>query len=149
MILKYSLQYISRIIEAACMCFSKNLQLFKVIHCIYCTLDSLLNFPPCQIFFTSVANTTSTPTGWDGEGWAGSHKVADKGYVFTRHREMTIIGAIFTSTCHTKHLNPWPNSSAGRVVIHSRLSACQGKMGPFKGYPSTRGCQTGLRRRPE
>ena len=62
---------------------------------------------------------------------------------------MTTIGAIFTSTCHTKQLNPWSNSSASRVVILSRLSACQGKMGPFKGYPSTRGRQTGLRKRPE
>ena len=62
---------------------------------------------------------------------------------------MTSIGAIFTSTCHTKQLNPWPNSSASRVVILSRLSACQGKMGPFKDYPSTRGRQTGLRKRPE
>ena len=79
----------------------------------------------------------------------GSHEVAGKGYVFTKNREMTTIGAIFTSTCHTKQLNPWPNSSASRVVIHSRLSACQRKMGPFKGYPSTRGHQTGLRIRPE
>ena len=59
---------------------------------------------------------------------------------------MTSIGAIFTSTCHTKQLNPWQNSSSSRVVIHSRLSACQGKIGPFKGHSSTRGCQTGLRR---
>ena len=69
--------------------------------------------------------------------------------MFTKNREMTTIGAIFTSTCHTKQLNPWPNSSASRVVILSRLSACQGKMGPFKDYPSTRGRQTGLRNRPE
>ena len=62
---------------------------------------------------------------------------------------MTTIGAIFTSICHTKQLNPWPNSSASRVVIHSRLSARQRKMGPFKGYLSTHGCQTGLRKRPE
>ena len=73
-----------------------------------------------------------------------------KGYPsFTKNREMTTIGAIFTSTCHTKQLNPWPNSSPSCVVIHSRLSACQRKMGPFKGYPSTRGCQTGLRKTPE
>ena len=62
---------------------------------------------------------------------------------------MTTIGAIFTSTCHTKQLNPWPNSSASRVVILSRLPACQGKMRPFKDYPGTRGRQTGLRERPE
>ena len=71
------------------------------------------------------------------------------GYVFTKNSQMISIGAIFTSTCHTKQLNPWPNSSASCVVIHSRLSACQGNMGPFKGYLSTRGCQTGSRKRPE
>ena len=30
---------------------------------------------------------------------------------------MTSIGVIFTSKCHTKQLNPWPNSSSSRVVI--------------------------------
>ena len=63
-----------------------------------------------------------------------------KSYVFTKNNQMTSIGAIFTSTCHTKKLNPWSNSSANRIVIHSWLSACQGKMGPFKGHLGTRGC---------
>ena len=49
-------------------------------------------------------------------------------------------------SCHTKQLNPCTNSSASRVVNHSQLSACQGKMGPFEGHPSTCVCQTGLRR---
>ena len=62
--------------------------------------------------------------------------------------QMTSIGAIVTSTCHTKQLNSWPNSSASHVVIQSQLSACQGKMGPFKIHLSTRH-QTGLRTRPE
>ena len=149
MILKYSIQYISRMIGAACTCFSTNLQLFKVIHCIYCTLDSQLDFPPFQIVFTGVANTTSTPIGWEGGQWAGIHKVAGKGYVFTKNREMTSIGTIFTSTCHTKQLHPWPNSSASHVVINNRQSTCQGKMEPFKGYLSSCGCQTGLRKWPE
>ena len=70
-------------------------------------------------------------------------------YVFTKNREMTSIGAIFASTCHTEQLNPWPNSSASHVVFHSRLSACQGKMGTLKGYLSTCGHLTGLRKRPE
>ena len=73
-----------------------------------------------------------------GGGRTDSHEVAGKGY-FTKNREMTSIGAIFTSICHTMQLNPWPNSSANRMVIHSRLSACQGKMGPIKCYPSTLG----------
>ena len=58
--------------------------------------------------------------------------MAGKGYIFTKNSQMTSIGAIFTSTCQTKELNPWPNSSASRVVIYSQLSACQRKMGPFK-----------------
>ena len=62
---------------------------------------------------------------------------------------MTSIGAIFTSTCHTIQLNPCPNSSASCVVIHSWLSAYQGKIGPFEGHLSTHGHQTGLRKRPE
>ena len=63
--------------------------------------------------------------------------------------QMTSISVIFTSTCHTKQLNSWPNSSASRVVIQSQLSAFLGKMGPFKGHSSTHGHQTGLRNRPE
>ena len=70
-----------------------------------------------------------------------------KGYVFTKNMEMTSIGAIFISTCHTKQLNPWPNSSASHVVIHNWISACQGKMGQFKGHQSTHGSQTGLRKK--
>ena len=39
---------------------------------------------------------------------------------------MASTGAIFTSTYHTKQLNPWPSTPASRVVNYSRLSACQG-----------------------
>ena len=52
---------------------------------------------------------------------------------------MASIGVIFTSTCHTKQLNPWPNSSASRVVNYSQLSACQEDMQPFEGDPYTCG----------
>ena len=38
-----------------------------------------------------------------------SHEVAGKGYVFTKTSQMASIGVIFTSTYHTKQLNPWPN----------------------------------------
>ena len=34
----------------------------------------------------------------------GSHKVAGKSYIFTKNNQMTSIGAIFTSMCHTKQL---------------------------------------------
>ena len=80
----------------------------------------------------------------------GSHEVAGKGYVFTKTRQMASIGVIFTSTYHTKQLNPWPNSSDSRVVNYSQLSACQGDMKPFEGdpYAYTRGRLTSLRNKP-
>ena len=54
--------------------------------------------------------------------------MAGIGYVFTKTSQMASIGVIFTSTYHTKQLNPWPNSSASpRVVKYSQLSACQGE----------------------
>ena len=93
--------------------------------------------------------TTNIPIGWKGGRQAGSHKVAGKAYIFTKNSQMTSVGSIFTSTCHTKQLNPWLISSASCVMNHSQLSACQGKMGPFEGCPSTRGCQAGSRKRAE
>ena len=153
MILKYSIQYFSRMIGAPCTCFSPKLQLFKVIHCIYCILENQLDFPPFQMVFYRCSQYHQYSYRVGRWGRSGSHEVAGKGSIFTKNREMTTTGAIFTSTCHTKQLNPWPNSSASRVVIHSRvhsrLSTCQRKMGPFKGYRSTRVRQTGLRKRPE
>ena len=79
----------------------------------------------------------------------GSHKMVGTGYVFTKNSQIISISAMRTTTCHTKQLDPLPNSSATHVVIHGLLSACQGKMGPFKGHLSTRGHHTGLRKRPE
>ena len=58
---------------------------------------------------------------------------------------MAFIGAIFTSTYHTKQLNPWPNSSASHVVNYSRLSACQRNIQLFEGDPSTCARLTSLR----
>ena len=49
----------------------------------------------------------------------------------------------------TKQLNPWPNSSASRVVNYSQQSACQGDMQPFEGDPYTRGRLTSLRNKPQ
>ena len=89
--------------------------------------------------------------GWEDRGVQGSHEVAGKGYVFTKNSQITSIGAIFTSThtCYTKQPNPWTNSLGSHVVILSWLPACQGNLGPFEGHPSTRRCQTGLRKRLE
>ena len=75
--------------------------------------------------------------------------MAGKGYVFTKTSQMASIGVIFTSTYHTKQLNPWPNSSASRVVNYSQLSTCQGVMQPFKDELDTRGCLTSLRNKPQ
>ena len=79
----------------------------------------------------------------------GGHEVAGKGYVLTKTGQMASIGVIITSTYHTKQLNPWPNSSASRVVNYSQLSACQGDMQPFEGDPYTRGRLTSLRNKPQ
>ena len=92
---------------------------------------------------------SSTPAGWEGGGWPGSHKVVGKGYIFTKTSQMASLGAIFTSTYHTKQLNPWPNSSASCVVNCSRLSACQGDIESFEGDPSTRERLTSLRNKPQ
>ena len=67
--------------------------------------------------FTGITNATSTPL------WARSQEVVRKGYVFTKNSQMTSIGAIFTSTCHTKQINPWPNSSA-RLCGDSQSVIC-------------------------
>ena len=58
---------------------------------------------------------------------------------------MASISVIFTFTYHTKQLNPWPNSSASRVLNYSRLSACQEDMESFEGDPSTHERLTSLR----
>ena len=79
----------------------------------------------------------------------GSRKVAGKGYVFTKTSQMASIGVIFTSTYHTKQLNPWPNSSTSRVVNYSQLSACQEDMQLFEGDPYTPGRLTSLRNKPQ
>ena len=56
-----------------------------------------------------------------GWGQAGSYKVADKGYIFTKTSQMASIGA---TTYHTKQLNPWPNSSASCVVNYIATAGC-------------------------
>ena len=79
----------------------------------------------------------------------GSHKVAGKGYTSTENNQMASIDGIFTSTYHTKQLNPWPNSSVSRVGNYSQLSACQGEMEPFEEHPSACGLLTSLRNKPQ
>ena len=79
----------------------------------------------------------------------GSHEVAGKGYIFTKTSQMASIGVIFTSTYHTKQLNPWSNSSASHVVNYSQVSACQGDMQLFEGDPYTRRRLISLRNKPQ
>ena len=79
----------------------------------------------------------------------GSHEVVGKGYVNTKSSQMVSIGAIFTFIYNTKQLNPWPNSSASRIVNYSLLSTRLGEMQPFEDDLSTRGYLTSLINRPQ
>ena len=65
--------------------------------------------------------------------------MAGKGCVVTKTSQMASIGAIFTTTYHTKQLNPWPKSPVSHAVKYSQPSACQGDMQPFEGNVSTCG----------
>ena len=62
---------------------------------------------------------------------------------------MASVVTIFSSTYHTKQLNPWPTSPASNVAIYSHLSACPGKMEPFKRSPTIHGYLTSLRNKPQ
>ena len=53
----------------------------------------------------------------------------------TVNSQITSVVAIFSSTYHTKQLNPWLTSPASDVIIYSHLSACPGEMEPFKRSP--------------
>ena len=75
----------------------------------------------------------------------GSHEMVGKGYFFTKTGQMKSTGAIFTSTYHTKQLNPWPNSSVSRVMNYSWRSTCQEDIQSFEGEPRTLGHLTSLR----
>ena len=99
-------------------------------------LLTILEFCYWRRFFTSIANITSTLTGWEGVRWAHSHQVAGKGYVFTKISQMATIGAIFTFIYHTKRLNPWPNSSASCVVNYIKAD-CLLVKGIFKHLKET------------
>ena len=73
---------------------------------------------------TGIANTSSTPIGWESGVQVGSPKVASRGYVFTKTSQMASISAIFTLTYHTKQLNPWPNSSTSHGVNYVHPAVC-------------------------
>ena len=79
----------------------------------------------------------------------GNSKVVGKGNILTKISQMASIGAIFTSTYHTKQLNPWPNSLASCVVNCSWLPVCKGDMQPFEGDPSTHRRLISLKNKPQ
>ena len=72
-----------------------------------------------------------------------------KGSVNTENSQMVSVDAIFTSTYHTKQVDPWPNSSASRVMNCHWHSACPEEMEPFKEHPSTCGCLITLKNKPQ
>ena len=76
-------------------------------------------------------------------------QVAEKAQSKTENRQMASVGIIFSFIHHTKQLNPWLNSPARHVMIYNQLSACPGKMEPFKDHPSTSGHLTSLRNTPQ
>ena len=76
-------------------------------------------------------------------GWMGSHEVVGKGYVFTKNRKMTSIGAIYfhfhMSRKAAKSMAKLISQSCGDLQLAVYLPR---KDGPFKGHPSTHGCQS-------
>ena len=63
--------------------------------------------------------------------------MVSKDSIKTEGSQMASIGAIVSSTYHTRHLNPLPTSPASCVVIYTQLSACPGEIEPFKDHPGT------------
>ena len=68
-----------------------------------------------------------------------SHEVAGKGCIHTENSQIASIGAISTSTYHTKQLNAYPTSSASVFVNYSWLLACPRKIELVKDHPNTHG----------
>ena len=58
--------------------------------------------------FTGIGNATNTSIGVEsGRVYIGSHKVVSKGYIHAENSKMAHIGAIISSTHHTKHYIYW------------------------------------------
>ena len=79
-----------------------------------------------------------------------SSEVVGKGYVFTKNREMTTIGAIFFSTCVSHKAAKSMAKLISQLRGDSQPTVCLSEEdGAIKSYPSTHGHQTGLRIGPE
>ena len=74
-----------------------------------------------------------------------SHEMAGKVYIHTENSQIVSIGAISTSTYHTKQLNAYPSSPASLFVNYNWLSACPMKTELVKDHPNTHERLTGLR----
>ena len=74
-----------------------------------------------------------------------SHEVAGKSCIHTENSHIASIGAISTSTYHTKQLNAYPTSSASVFVNYNWLLACPRKIELVKDHPNTHGHLTSLR----
>ena len=81
----------------------------------------------------------------EGWGWAGSHEVADKGYVFTITSQIASIGAHFHLSISHKAAKSMAILITSRMVNYSWLSASQRNIQPFEGDTSTRGRLSSLR----
>ena len=103
-------------------------------------MDSWLNCPLFKIVFYWHSQYHKHPIGWEVVGQK-LHQHGKK----TRDTH----GAIFSSTSHIKLSHLSVNSSASRVVNYSWLSACLGKMESLEDQPSTHGCLTYLKNKPQ
>ena len=75
--------------------------------------------------------------------------MAGKGCNHTENSQIVSIGAISTSTYHTKQLNAYPSSLPSLFVNYIWLSACPRKIELVKDHLNTHGCLTGLRNKPQ
>ena len=74
--------------------------------------------------------------------------MAGKGYFNTEISQMALL-VPFSAPYHTKQLNLRPNLPTSCVVNYSRLSTYPEEMKLFKNHPSTHGCPTSLRNKPQ
>ena len=74
-----------------------------------------------------------------------------KGYVNTKTAKWhPLVPFLAPHSYHTKQLNPWPMNLSGNGKVNYSwlwtLSACSGKIGPFKDHPSTHGYHDNLQK---
>ena len=136
-------------IRAPCICFSTNLQLIKVIHCVFCTLDSQLNCPLSQIFLLAQPIPPGLLQGVGG--WC-------EGLGAMKWQAKVTSSLKKPKYFHRCHFNLHMSSKAAKSITKlisqlcgdSRSAVCLRMEDElFEGYTSTHGCQTGLRKRPE